>query len=214
MLDKSKMKCVSIQAKVNGKTAARLDTCAERGGFSSKYELMQYLCSAFLKVADPDNEESPLDKDSAAYKELSMMFDGWMDRQSRIITTKPSCGGNNMKLVEQIYIYSEVGKRGHVVRMVKPSEERTYINMSHDHALSEVVRTLHPHLFDKLKRIGQNMGEKNVRRIIAALIDEIPAEWLGRGETTIQDEFEANMSNTQYGIVPKQTRKRRTIEDL
>ena len=32
--------------------------------------------------------------------------------------------------------------------------------------------------------------------------------------TTIQDEFEANMSNTQYGIVPKQTRKRRTIEDL
>lgn len=214
MLDKSKIKCVSIQAKVNGKTAARLDACAERGGFSSRYELMQYLCSAFLRVADPDNEEDPADRDNAAYVELARMFDDWQDAQSRVITTKPSCGGNNMKLISQIYIYSEIGKSGHAVRIIKPGEQKTFVNTSHDHALSEVIRTLHPQLFAKLRDIGQQMDEKSVRRIIDALCEEIPSEWLKRGETTIQDEFEKNMSNTQYGIVPKQTRRRKTIEDM
>lgn len=211
MLDKSKIKCVSIQAKVNGKTAARLDACAERGGFSSRYELMQYLCSAFLRVADPDNEEDPADRDNAAYVELARMFDDWQDAQSRVITTKPSCGGNNMKLISQIYIYSEIGKSGHAVRIIKPGEQKTFVNTSHDHALSEVIRTLHPQLFAKLRNIGQQMDEKSVRRIIDTLCEEIP---LKRGETTIQDEFEQNMSNTQYGIVPKQTRRRKTIEDM
>ena len=50
-------KCVSIQSKVSPTTTKRLDAVVERGKFESKYELLQYLISVFLKFADPDNED-------------------------------------------------------------------------------------------------------------------------------------------------------------
>lgn len=51
-----------------------------RPGFSSRYELMHYLCYAFLKVADPDN----LDKVTAAWKGQSIIMLGIWSIENRL----------------------------------------------------------------------------------------------------------------------------------
>lgn len=58
MKDKKQLKFVSIQSKVSPETADRIDRIVEEGRFGSRYELMQYLLSAFLKYADKEMEES------------------------------------------------------------------------------------------------------------------------------------------------------------
>lgn len=213
MNDKSKLKWVSIQSKVSGKTAARLDAIAERGGFKSRYELMQYIVSAFLKVADSENEESAVDKENRAYIECERMFGNWMNSMERIITTKPMCG-EKMKLLTSIYIYGKIGKKGSVVKVVKPGEDRVFVNSSVDNALEELLKKLHPHTYSELKKIGTAWGETNARCTIDAMVEEIGTEGLQSGNRTIQKEFANNANNIQYGNKPKQKRNMKTMETI
>ena len=99
-------KCVSIQSKVSSTTAKRLDAIVERGKFESKYELLQYLITVFLKFADPENEDE--DTEAKELEEFAKLFDGWDDYRNRIITTKPQ-GNRHLQLVDMVCIYSEVG---------------------------------------------------------------------------------------------------------
>ena len=59
-------KFVSIQSKVSHSTVKRLDAVVERGKFESKYELLQYLISVFLRFADPENEDEDAGDDDVA----------------------------------------------------------------------------------------------------------------------------------------------------
>lgn len=207
MKDKSKLKFISIQSKVDTRTAMRLDEIVERGKFGSRYELMQYILSAFLKVADAENEETELERDTIYMQEVEKMFSGWMDAQNRIITTKP-CKSLKLDLVKSIYIYSKQGKKGHVVRELAGNGEHVYVNGSVDNALKETLRLLHPELYARLLEVGKDLGAKNVRVTIERLIAEFEGMMLQHDQSEVSEEFEGYAGTPEYGNKPKQKRTR------
>ena len=87
MRDKSRLKHVMIQAKVSYDTAERIDNIVKKYGFSSRYEVMQYVLSAFLSKADPgySNEE---EQSRDTINEFGKLFEGFENKRNRIITTK------------------------------------------------------------------------------------------------------------------------------
>ena len=50
MKDKSKLKHISIQSKVSPEAAACLDDIVKKYKFKSRYEVMQYLLTAFMSI--------------------------------------------------------------------------------------------------------------------------------------------------------------------
>ena len=75
MKDKRQLKFVSIQSKVSPETAERIDKIVNEYGFGSRYELMQYLLSAFLKYADKEMEESD------QLNEFAKIFEGYQNKK-------------------------------------------------------------------------------------------------------------------------------------
>lgn len=75
-----------VQAKVSCDTAERLDNIVKKYGFASRYEVMQYILSAFLTKADPGylNEE---EKNRDVIAEFAKLFEGFENKRNRIITT-------------------------------------------------------------------------------------------------------------------------------
>ena len=68
-----------IQCKVSREVYERLQKKVEEGRMKSIYELLQYLVSSFLKVADTDVE---LDEVSEDLYVFAIMFEGWMNEKN------------------------------------------------------------------------------------------------------------------------------------
>jgi Arc/MetJ-type ribon-helix-helix transcriptional regulator len=193
------LKFISIQSKVSPQTADRIDKIVKRGKFGSRYELIQYVLSAFLKVADG---ESDSDEASEELREFVKMFAGWENKKSRIITTKPG-GNRELRLTDSINIFSEVGKKGHVCKRLRISGDETRISVSNEGAVEEVIKKLFPEMRDRFERIGRNIGEDSLVRII----DEL----LNLGEERFCSEDKAvEYIGIEYGNVPKK-KKSQTI---
>lgn len=47
-----------IWSRLDPKQYKRLTSIVEKYGFKSEYQIMQYITAAFLRVADPDNDEN------------------------------------------------------------------------------------------------------------------------------------------------------------
>lgn len=210
MKDKSKCKFISIQSKVSGKTAARLEVLVKKYGFKSNYELLQYLLSAFLRFVDADHEEAEQEKENMALMECGNMFAGWMEAQNRIITTAPSVT-EKLELVKGIFIYHKAGKKGHVVKEVNEGDSRIYVNYSVDHALDTLLRMLLPETYAKAKAVGASMGVKNVRVVIDTLLRENADSVAMSG---VSEDFERFANTPDYGNKPKQTRNRKNMETV
>lgn len=52
MRNKSRLKHVMVQAKISVEAADKLDKIVKEYKFNSRYEVMQYLLSAFIEKAD------------------------------------------------------------------------------------------------------------------------------------------------------------------
>lgn len=211
MKDKSKRKFISVQSKVSARTAERLSVIVEKYGFKSNYELMQYILSAFLRYVDAEHEEAEDEKKNMAYVECGKMFAGWMDAQSRIITTAPA-GNEHLDLVRSVFIYHKAGKKGYVVKEVSGgSDNRIFVNYSVDHALEIVLKLLHPATYAKAKAVAESMGVKNLRVVIDTLLQENAT---GEPHSVITEDFERFANNPEWGNKPKQTRNRKNMETV
>ena len=200
-------KCVSIQSKVSPTTAKRLDAVVERGKFGSKYELLQYLISVFLKFADPDNEDE--DTDAKEMGEFAKLFDGWDDYRNRIITTKPQ-GNRHLQLVDMICIYSEIGKKGYVGKKISFKATETKVTDNVGNVLEVVLKKLYPGLYEKLYNMTEQVEERSISKTLEKLLDEllkdVDSETLARIFTEAKSEIE-------YGITPKRKRHK-SINDV
>lgn len=200
-------KCVSIQSKVSPKTAKRLDAVVERGKFESKYELLQYLISVFLKFADPDNEDE--DTEAKELEEFAKLFDGWDDYRNRIITTKPQ-GNRHLQLVDMVCIYSEVGKKGYVGKKISFKATETKVTDNVGNVLEVILKKLYPGLYEKLYNMTEQVEERSVSKTLEKLLDEVLKDV---DSETLARIFVDAKSEIEYGNVPKRKRHK-GIDDV
>ena len=200
-------KFVSIQSKVSPSTVKRLDAVVERGKFESKYELLQYLISVFLKFADPDNEDE--DTEAKELEEFAKLFDGWDDYRNRIITTKPQ-GNRHLQLVDMVCIYSEIGKKGYVGKKISFKATETKVTDNVGNVLEVVLKKIYPSIYEKLYNMTEQVEERSISKTLEKLLDEVlkdvDSETLARIFVDAKGEIE-------YGLVPKRKRHK-GIEDV
>lgn len=200
-------KCVSIQSKVSPTTAKRLDAVVERGRFESKYELLQYLISVFLKFADPDNEDE--DTEAKELEEFARLFDGWDDYRNRIITTKPQ-GNRHLQLVDMVCIYSEVGKKGYVGKKISFKATETKVTDNVGNVLEVVLKKLYPSIYEKLYNMTEQVEERSISKTLEKLLDELLKDV---DSETLAKIFVDSKNEIEYGSVPKRKRYK-GIEDV
>ena len=200
-------KCVSIQSKVSPTTAKRLDAVVERGKFESKYELLQYLISVFLKFADPDNEDE--DTEAKELEEFAKLFDGWDDYRNRIITTKPQ-GNRHLQLVDMVCIYSEVGKKGYVGKKISFKATETKVTDNVGNVLEVVLKKLYPGIYEKLYNMTEQVEERSVSKTLEKILDEVLKDV---DSETLARIFAEAKSEIEYGITPKRKRHK-SINDV
>ena len=74
-----------IVVRITPEQRKRLDYIKNEYGFKSVYEIMQYLAGAFLKVADPEHEEST----DPVPDEIEAMFSGFAQAEKHFEYIKP-----------------------------------------------------------------------------------------------------------------------------
>lgn len=200
-------KFVSIQSKVSPSTVKRLDAVVERGKFESKYELLQYLISVFLKFADPENEDE--DTEGQEMVEFARLFDGWDDYRQRIITTKPQ-GNRNLQLTDMVCIYSEVGKKGYVGKKISFKATETKVTDNVGNVLEVILKKLYPGIYEKLCSMTEQVEERNVSKTLEKLVNEVSKD---ADSETLSQMFVDVKSEIEYGNVPKRKRHK-GIEDV
>lgn len=199
-------KCCMIQCKVSAEAAERIERVVERGGFSSHYEFLQYLLSAFLKYADP--EQDGTDEMSDELLSFAQIYEGWENKKNRIITTKPS-GNRALKMTEAINIFSELGKNGYVCKMIKVSGNDIRTTGSISQALETLTKRLYPRMYNQLMEIGRSIDENNIQRVIEYMIEDMERKGLKTKENTVS---ESPMIN-EYGNVPKKKRSKSLYDE-
>lgn len=200
-------KFVSIQSKVSPSTVKRLDSVVERGKFESKYELLQYLISVFLKFADPENEDD--DADAQELVEFARLFDGWDDYRQRIITTKPQ-GNRNLRLTDLVCVYSEVGKKGYVGKKITLNAAETKITTNVGNVLDVVLKKLYPTIYGKLYTLTEQVNERSISKTLEKVLDELLKDV---DVQTLERMFAEAKNEIEYGDVPMKKR-RKTIADV
>lgn len=200
-------KFVSIQSKVSPTTVKRLDAVVERGKFGSKYELLQYLISVFLKFADPENENE--DTEAKELGEFARLFDGWDDYRNRIITTRPQ-GNRNLKLVDMVCIYSEVGKKGYVGKKISFRGTETRVTDNVGNVLEVVLKKIYPSIYEKLCNMTEQVNERSISKTLEKLLDEVLKDV---DSETLSRMFVDAKLEIEYGNVPKRKRHR-GIDDV
>ena len=193
-------KFVSIQSKVSPSTVKRLDAVVERGKFESKYELLQYLISVFLKFADPENEDE--DADAKELEEFARLFDGWDDYRQRIITTKPQ-GNKHMRLTEMICIYSEVGKKGYIGKKISFNASETKVTDNVGNVLDVVLKKLYPSIYEKLYAFTEQLEERSISKALEKLLVELLKDV---DSVTLERIFADAKGDIEYGRVPVRKR--------
>lgn len=200
-------KFVSIQSKVSPLTVKRLDAVVERGKFESKYELLQYLISVFLRFADPENEDE--DAEGQEMAEFAKLFNGWDDYRNRIITTKPQ-GNRHLQLVDMVCIYSEVGKKGYVGKKISFKATETKVTDNVGNVLEVVLKKLYPGIYEKLYNMTEQVEERSISKTLEKLLDELLKDV---DSETLARIFAEAKSEIEYGITPKRKRHK-SINDV
>ena len=98
------LKTVVIQSKVSPATAKRLDVIAKKYNFQSRYEILQYLISAFLHYADPSGERVSHSDESSV---IGNIFRGFEKRTTRVNSQREKEG--EVEVSDTIEIVHEKG---------------------------------------------------------------------------------------------------------
>lgn len=194
-------KCCMIQCKISAETAERIDEIVKKGNFSSQYEFLQYLLSAFMRYADTEKEGT--DAMSEDLLSFARIFEGWENKKNRIITTRPS-GNRALKMTESVNIYSEIGRKGYVSKMIKIKGEEISTTSSIALVLETILKRLYPKMYCQILDIGRNIGEDAVQRVIEYMIEEAAEKGLTVKEKAVND----NPTSNEYGNVPKKKRSK------
>ena len=132
---------MNIMSKLDEETARRLERIRDKFGFSSCYEIMQCLISAFLRYADPGGE--PYAQLDQSVVHLSHIFEGLENDLTRAAVGKPGARGC-LRLDDIIAIYSVPGSRKRTIRHYTiKADDSVCSSVNESAALDDVLAALY-----------------------------------------------------------------------
>lgn len=204
MRDKSRLKHVMVQAKISVEAADKLDKIVKEYKFNSRYEVMQYLLSAFIEKADCETEYNGVNTNET---ELMDIFQRLRAVKDRVNTVKPSSYAD-IKRVASVFIYRVTNRRRYVSSCITENGEGMHHSSKKEQVLEEVFRYLYPNLAQRLLVIGRNIGVNGYDNIIKELLDMSPVSSDGI-HNDVSTEVSGFMGQNKYGMVPVITRNKK-----
>lgn len=204
MRDKSRLKHVMVQAKISVEAADKLDKIVKEYKFNSRYEVMQYLLSAFIEKADCETEYNGVNTNET---ELMDIFQRLRAVKDRVNTVKPSTY-DDIKRVASVFIYRVTNRRRYVSSCITENGEGMHHSSKKEQVLEEVFRYLYPNLAQRLLVIGRNIGVNGYDNIIKELLDMSPVSSDGI-HNDVSTEVSGFMGQNKYGMVPVITRNKK-----
>ena len=195
-------KLILMQCRVTMDTAERVDMVCRRCGIASRYELMGYLLSCFMRYADPQTDS---DHDSDIM-ELGRIFDGYDDPQARIVTVGTDKG---LVTTDTVRFQTLKGKRAHTAMMYNHRTGKETSNVVD--ILDTVIERMFPALSRRIHDIGRATGMTTAKEVL----DYLTEKEEGKDEAwhTIKQDMDTYRNDITYGRVPKRGRKRGVEDD-
>lgn len=198
-------KYVNIMSKLDEETARRLERIRDKFGFSSCYEIMQCLISAFLRYADPGGE--PYAQLDQSVVHLSHIFEGLENDLTRAAVGKPGARGC-LRLDDIIAIYSVQGSRKRTIRHYTiKADDSVCSSVNESAALDDVLAAVSPRMARELRKDVRESGCSSTVDWLAQVVQERRA---GQGDDVAQDVRDEMQALTDDGLPSYGERARRT----
>ena len=178
-------KTVMIQSKISVDTSRRLNEIVKKFGFASRYEILQYLVSAFLHYADP---QTPSDD---TLETLSGIFAGAENPDSRLNTVR-SCDGD-AEVTDVVSIMHQRGSDAYSCRWTHRDVKGEMESTSAALVLDMILARLLPTRYNYLRQVADELGRNSVLYALDYLIEADK-----RAGTPEAGDYASNT----YGIVP------------
>lgn len=177
-----------IQAKITPATAARIDKLVEKFGFASRYEVLQYLVSAFLHYADPEGETQMVSEEMS---QIGMIFQGCESPSTRLNTMR--LNEQSMTVTDDVKLMQVGGSDTYMCKWIHHDKYGDKETGSVPAVFKMILSRLLPDRFDYLMRVANELDSTSVLRALDYLIENDKS--YGVPETD-------NYTSNTYGIVP------------
>lgn len=176
---------VMIQSKITLETSRRLDEIVKKFGFTSRYEILQYLVSAFLHYADPT---TPADE---SMHTLSGIFAGCENPDTRLNTVRSMAG--DAEVTDVVSIMRQRGSNAYSCRWTHRDEKGEMESSSAAAVFDVMLARLLPTRYEYLRHVASEIDSVSVLYALDYLIEADKRA----GEPQVGE----YASNT-YGVVP------------
>lgn len=157
--------------KVSPATAERLDRIKERGGFRSRYEVVQAAVALMLKYADAEGE--PLDPDEVEQaRSLQELFGSLTSVRDSLARVKPNGG----KKIEPSALVAFYGKECLMLRTLDSSGNSATTTNVRDVLELVMSKTLPYDTLQRLRLIQKNANYPTLLSVIMAMVAHTEVE--------------------------------------
>lgn len=181
-------KVVVVQSKISPATAKRLDVIVKKFGFSARYEILQYLISAFLHYADPEGESRQENSDEMS--QIAKIFEGSESRKKRLASRIDESGKS---ITDVVQILKSKGSNAYSCRWTHLSPDGDTDTAAVPAVFQLIMSRLMPDRYDYLMKVASELGSTSALRALDYLI-----EVDRRCGTSEAGDYASNT----YGIVP------------
>lgn len=157
-----------IQSKITEDTLQRLDMIVNKFGFTSRYELFQYLLSAFLRYADPDGESGVTQMDDTI-AQIGKIFAGYDKAETRMNIIRPAALAS-MKLTDAVFVYSGAGSVS-IAKTLKDIDTDVTCTCSVNAVLELMMKKLFPEQYAYLQKVAHELDSKSTLLALNYLIE-------------------------------------------
>lgn len=210
-MDIQNQKYVLVQTKISPIADSRLERICKEYGFSSKYEILQYLISVFLKYADNEAEEQDVSEEGKLPLELAKMFEELQNKSHRINRASP--GSTKLfVLTESIQLYQKAGRHGVIGTKYTFGKDGGFIKTeSNSKILKSIISKLYPKMYKRIASLCVTLGGVGIDDAISYLLEETDHRLLPDSiEREVSKEFNqlsvAEKHVDMTGNKPKRTR--------
>lgn len=191
---------VNIMAKVSPECAERIEQVRQKGGFSSKYEVVQAAVALMLQYADPGGEDD-LPQNAEIAEQLMQLFGPIENVRYEMSRVKPN-GGKRLTPSEVIAFY---GKEC-LMLQVTDGEGNSRTTTNRRDVLERVMRKTLP--VEVIARLNELRVEGKHPTLFATLLDLIGRVRASDGE--VEEMFselsDGDPARVKYGIGNKPAR--------
>ena len=146
-------KYINVMAKIDEDTSHRLDRVRDKFNFSSNYEIMQCLLTAFLRHADPGGEQDTKKTDEMV--SLSKIFEGLENQLQRTAAARPNIN-QHLTISSAVGIFNVSGSQRRLIRRYDFDENGITSSLNEEDALLAVLEAINPKIAAILREARHN----------------------------------------------------------